>query len=234
MYKGELMSRDESNKNMRKIYANLKPFSTINITFYFLCICLVLSSLYFFFQIITTNYKDASGILILVGLSGALITLTYNIRRHLSEDYFKDASTKLEKAYAVLLDTKTGEITRDRFSWGTSARLLLSAENISKHIIMKSHKRIYNEYISYWKVEFRKIIKDFSHAYYASSQGKQSGEADEISVDTIYVIHKFLLWEDDIKDALVKQKIEPKVMQEIKISYPFVYDYISSVKRRFK
>lgn len=220
-------------QHARKIWGSLKPYSMINITFYFLCVCLVISSLYFFFQTISAGYKDASGILILVGLSGALITLTYNIRRHLSEDYFKDASTKLEKAFAVLLDKKTGEITRDRLSWATSARLLLSAEKISNHIIMSSHKEIYNEYIHYWKVEFKKIIKDFAYSVYTSGKENWNGKADEIPTDAIYIIHKFILWENGIKDPLFKQKIESNVVREIKSSYPFLYDYLSKIDARF-
>ncbi len=109
------------------IYAlnSVKPFTAINLFFYVIIIALIFFSLVFTFLFVSDGAGDYTKYFILLAVSVTLLTLVYNIRRHVSEDYYKDAKEHLDKAFEIL-QPKEGDIRppNDRYIWLPAARFL--------------------------------------------------------------------------------------------------------------
>lgn len=225
----------------------IKPLSLINVFFYFLiCTLLIALSLLLFpfFSASTpvvpsgVNLQEKSSAKdywVILGFLAAAITLTYNIRRHLSEDYYKEAKSQLEKSYLCLCNNPSQKITNDRLKWLTTARLLLSAERISNKIIMSSHKYIYKEDKQYWRIRFVEIIEDFPEDFY---QGHADGVVtdfenmhEKISLASIYAIHKFMQWDDSYIDPLEKQLLSKDQRTYISRRYPILRRIIDKAEK---
>lgn len=128
----------------------LKPFSFLNIFFYLMI--LIVSCLFISFLVIfLSGSGNSAQPLTLLAVGAALLTLVYNVRRHISEDYSKEARSYLEKAYETLKPSEPGKNPiNDRLLWLTSARMLKISENLSKKILFDSHRDAYIEDRQYW------------------------------------------------------------------------------------
>lgn len=233
----------------------LKPFSVINILFYMLifiasllvgviCLALIfpLSPSMNPVQLTTseaiisdsTPFKDY---LIILGFMAAALTLTYNIRRHLSEDYYKEAKSQLEKAFNTLVIDKA-HVTNDRLKWLTCARLLLSAERIGNKIIMSSHKYIYKEDKQYWRVKLVEVVTDFDEYFYLGGDGgffeESPGVVDKVSLDSLLVVHKFMQWDEAYADPLGHQLLNADQERHILHFYPKLHKIIIKERQHFK
>lgn len=221
-------------KGLKKSYYYIRPLSFVNILFYFLSGLLVLGICWFVKDTVSEGVEHSSKVLIFVALCAALITLIYNIRRHLSEDYYKEAKSQLEKAFYILQENPDKPITRDRLKWLTCARLLLSADRISKKIIMSSHKHIYKEDKQYWKARFYEIIEDFSEDFYAGYTGDFFADfvngRNKISLASVYAVHKFMQWDDDYIDPLEIKEWSDEQLSDISRNYPILRSVIKKAK----
>nr|DAE11147.1 MAG TPA: hypothetical protein [Peduovirinae sp. ctySy20] len=209
----------------KRLYFWLRPFSFINVVFYFVCVmCLV-----FFAFFLSRLFMNAQGdhYVSFVALLAALATITtliYNLRRHISEDYFKDAKEYLKRAYDILEPELDGLPPNDRMSWLDAARLLGISERLGDKILMDSHKESYNEEREFWRSKFRKIIKDFPDSYYCVSPDKfivyGAGDREPIAESSIYSVHKFIAWNDDYVDPLPNVSFSIKDISKIQKEFP--------------
>lgn len=207
------------------IYAlnSVKPFTAINLFFYVIIIALIFFSLVFTFLFVSDGAGDYTKYFILLAVSVTLLTLVYNIRRHVSEDYYKDAKEHLDKAFEIL-QPKEGDIRppNDRYIWLTAARFLKVSERLAERIMMTSHKDMYREERQYWRVKFSGLVKDFPAEYYAESVGKMSGWSSHdrapLSESSLVVIYKFLDWEKGYVDPLDNLTFTDDEIEHMRIS----------------
>jgi hypothetical protein len=186
-----------------------RPFIFVNLIFYFVIFLFVVLGVVFLKHYMSGDDEGYTQFFILLTVSVTFLTLIYNVRRHISEDYFKDAKEHLKKAYDAL-SPKDGETKppNNRLTWLTAARFLKTAEKLSNKIIMASHKDMYREERQYWRMKFLEIVKDFPENYYAESPEKMLiwGVADRrpLSESSLVVVYKFIEWSDDYIDPLEK------------------------------
>ncbi|MEQ5194616.1 hypothetical protein [Klebsiella pasteurii] len=190
----------------------LRPFSFVNICFYFLTFLLAVLTVTFLLLAISGNVDGnrTTYIAILASLI-AITTLSYNIRRHVSEDYSKDAKEYLKRAYEMLAPKNPSDLPpNDRMSWLTAARFLKIADRLGQKIIMSSHKKIFIEEKQYWRWKLGEIIKNFPNEYYAQSPEKfimySQVDKEPLSEHSLYVIHKFIEWDDTYEDPLKTER----------------------------
>ncbi|CAI0971146.1 Uncharacterised protein [Serratia proteamaculans] len=200
-----------------------KPFTAINLFFYGIIIALVFFSLVFTFLFVSDGTGEYAKYFILLAVSVTLLTLVYNIRRHVSEDYYKDAKEHLEKAFEIL-QPKEGDVwpPNDRYIWLTAARFLKVSERLAAKIMMTSHKDMYREERQYWRVKFRGLVKDFPAEYYAESAEKMGGwssrDRSPLSEPSLVVIYKFLDWEKGYVDPLDNLTFTDDEIEHMRIS----------------
>ncbi|EPD2884530.1 hypothetical protein ACR8XW_003799 [Klebsiella michiganensis] len=190
----------------------LKPFLFVNIFFYFFTFLLAALTLTFLFLTISSDVsgKSTAYIAILASLI-AITTLLYNVRRHISEDYSKDAKEYLKRAYEMLTPKNPGDLPPDdRMSWLTAARFLKVADRLGQKIIMSSHKKIFIEEKQYWRWKLGRIIKNFPSEYYAQSPEKfiisSPEDKEPLSEYSLYVVHKFIEWDEGYEDPLKTER----------------------------
>ncbi|EPA8175206.1 hypothetical protein ACQ69G_003444 [Yersinia enterocolitica] len=194
---------------MRKTYNYFKPFSIVNLFFYMVSLSFfILMFTFLILFIVSDNDKQSiTGFFILLTAAITLLTLIYNIRRHVSEDYYKEAKEYLQRSYKNLEPKMEGQApSNDRTAWLTTARFLKTAERLSAKIIMSSHKDAYIEEREYWRKKFQSIIKDFPYHYYAESPETftiySQYQRSPIAESSLVVIYKFIAWDDDYEDPL--------------------------------
>ena len=167
-------------------------------------------------QAVTPFLAEIGPLVVGAGVLVALITLALNMRRQSSEDYLESASELIEKAYNILaqLDDK-GRPKNIRLNWLTAARCLITSENISKLVAVKSHKKIYRERREYWQARFYDLInpsgEGFPEDYYADSPKNMIMSSEEerepLDESSLAVMYRFVLWPKGFEDPL---KNEPK------------------------
>lgn len=217
-----------------------KPFSLINILFYVVILALVLMSLGFFIVFLNSNGGvEYTQFFILLTVSVTLLTLIYNIRRHVSEDYYKEAKEHLKKAFETLAPkSNEGRPKNDRFLWLTCARFLRTSERFSKRIIMSSHKDMYIEERQYWRVKFMEIIKDFPSNYYAESPEHlimhSADVRSPIAESSLYVIYGFIQWDEKYTDPLDNHRFTDEKIRDMRIHGPRGLGDLLSEHRKLK
>ncbi|WP_439069709.1 hypothetical protein ACSJL3_005003 [Serratia nevei] len=222
----------------------LKPFTAINLFFYGIILTLAFFSLVFSFLFVFDGTGEYTKFFILLAVSVTLLTLVYNIRRHVSEDYYKDAKEYLEKAFEML-QPKEGDIKppNDRYIWLTAARFLKVSERMAGKIMMTSHKDMYREERQFWRVKFSGLVKDFPAEYYAESPEKMrvwgSRDRDPLSESSLVVIYKFIEWEKNYVDPLKSLKFTDDEIDKMRFSTyrqlgEFLQDVRAFIKREYK
>lgn len=214
---------------------SVKPFTTINLFFYVIILALVVLSLVFSF-LFFDGAGDYARYLILLAVTVTLLTLVYNIRRHVSEDYYKYAKEHLEKAYEIL--QPRGEMDKppnDRLIWLTAARFLEVSEGLSSKIMMTSHKDMYREERQYWRMKFKSIIRDFPAEYYAESPEKMGGwssrDRDPLSEASLVVVYTFIEWDKSYVDPLGNLTFTDDDIEKMRFStYRQLGEFLHSVR----
>ncbi|BEM40484.1 hypothetical protein SME10J_42110 [Serratia marcescens] len=223
---------------------NLKPFTAINLFFYGVISILVFLSLLFSLLFVSDGAEEYAKYFILLAVSVTLLTLVYNIRRHVSEDYYKDAKEYLEKAFEILQPREGDDRPpNDRYIWLTAARFLKVSEKLAEKIMMTSHKDMYREERQYWRVKFRGLVKDFPAEYYAESAEKMGGwssrDRDPLSEASLVVIYKFIEWEKSYVDPLESLIFTDDEIEKMRFSTyrqlgEFLHDVREFRKREYK
>lgn len=159
---------------------------------------------------------DIAPLVVGAGALVALFTLALNIRRQQSEDYLKNASGLLKKAYTVL--AQVGENNRPksiRINWLAAARFIRASDNISKRITEPSHKAIYREHREYWRARFHDLInpgaEGFPENYFATSPKTfitwSDDDREPLSETSLAVLYRFVRWPRGFEDPI---KNEPE------------------------
>lgn len=202
--------------------SSLNLIGGVNFLFYTLMVTLLFFLCFFIRNFFDSNSSPhyVSYLAILASLA-ALITLVYNVRRHLSEDYCKEAKEYLKRSFEVLAPKDESSLPpNSRRSWLTAARFLKTSERLSKKIIMTSHKDAYVEEAEFWRVRYREIIKDFPEDYYAESPDKfiiwGSNDRDPIAESSIYVIYKFMEWDATYSDPLPNMRFSGEDIKRLR------------------
>ncbi|HCF3751144.1 TPA: hypothetical protein NID23_005733 [Pseudomonas aeruginosa] len=151
------------------------------------------------------------------GVLIALITLSYNQTRSLSEDYLESATDFLSKAFDTLdqKKDKDGRPVNDRLVWLTAARLIAISETISDKIILKSHKLIWQEQQEYWRGRFRDLVsptrEGFPPEYYADKPQDYIHRTEStrapLAEKSLAVIYRFVEWPKNRVDPLSKHTL---------------------------
>lgn len=223
---------------LKEISNYCRPISLINMSFYVLIFCLFTVMTYFIYAVFYLDGKGhaTSYIAILASLV-AITTLTYNARRHISEDYSKEAKEYFKRAYETLVPKDGADLPpNDRMSWLTAARFLSIAERMGGEIIMSSHKEAYVEEKHFWRWKFVELIKNFPVDYYSLSPKKfifwTPGDREPISEYSIYVIHKFIEWEDNYKDPLKTKRFSDEEIDSLgRKGFSNLQDFLLEVKK---
>lgn len=216
-----------------------RPFSFINLVFMVLSTFVTIGVLFLPWVIINHNDDLLKNYFLFLGFGGVLLSFTYNIRRHTSEDYFKEAKEQLAKAYDIIHTENPSEITRDRLKWLTTARILNSSHILSSRIMMKSHKDLYSEEKQYWRIKFRELIGDFPHDFFDDTYehflGSGYADATPISDSSMIVLYRFMRWDDSYKDPLLLDKyikLSEMEMRDMSVLGPSnLYEYLTKKDR---
>ncbi|WP_143182271.1 hypothetical protein [Serratia fonticola] len=223
-----LRNKISNSPMLSSILENAKPYSLINIFFYLVIFALFVISISFIFIFIFLNHAvdgKYTQFLILLTVAVTLLTLIYNIRRHVSEDYCKEAREYLKKAFEVI-KPKDGEDRprNDRFLWLTCARFLKTSERFGEKIIMASHKDMYLEERQYWRVKFHEVIKDFPSEYYAEKPEHlimhNSSVRSPLAETSLYVIYNFTDWHEDYVDPLEDYRFSEEDIDKMQVRGP--------------
>lgn len=232
----------------KKIMEWFKPFSFINVFFYILICIVFLSAIALTIMFFSTSEDVVSAVpntsgknspkdyLVILGFLAAGLTLTYNIRRNLSEDYFKEAREQLKKAFDTLnVRDEEGAISNDRLRWLTTARTLLIAERIGKKIMMGSHKEIHVEDRQFWRMQFHGIVKNFPEEFYAQDPEDMiwhdGQRRSPISESSLVIIHDFIDWDASYKDPLKSDSFSEEKLDLLDRHYPNMVGVLRAVRR---
>lgn len=214
----------------------LAPFSLVNILFHSLLFILCISILIIFSLVLFTDISRTKDYLIILGFLAAALTLTYNVRRHLSEDYFKEAREQLQKAFDILnAYDADGRLSNDRLRWLTAARTLLIAERIGKKIMMSSHKEINIEDRQFWRMKFHEIVKNFPEEFYAEKAEHMihhmADVRSPISEASLVIIHEFIDWDESYVDPLKREFFSDEKLDLLDRHYPHMVRVLRTVRR---
>lgn len=191
-----------------RVYNYLRPFSFVNVVFHVFLVVLVILIVFFVSSVLVSEEnKNIAAYVAIVASTLALTTLTYNARRHISEDYSKDAKEYLKRAYEILAPSTPDAFPPDtRMAWLTAARNIKIAERLGSQVIMSSHKESFVEEKQFWRLKLGEIIKNFPPKYYAEPPEKfivcGPDDKEPLSEYSLYVVHKFIDWDDEYKEPL--------------------------------
>jgi len=170
----------------------------------------IISALGFIGIILTINIQARA---ISAQLSG--ITQEKEIRD--DEVYSKQAIECLDEALATLTDPENGRLLRSRVAWLESARLILTAQALSRDIKSASMRRVYGAAEKLARSKFsskldpRYCRETMQPSYYDGpdwvayfSDNKQ----EKLERYSVYVIYKFTSWQSDELDILVSAREE--------------------------
>ncbi|WP_447908119.1 hypothetical protein [Serratia fonticola] len=191
---------------MSKSASYILPFTIINF-FFLLLICLMLLGFGFSIKLLVGDNVDAlKNSFLFLGFAGVLLTFTYNLRRHVSEDYFKEAKEQIAKAYDIIFCENPVDLTKDRLKWLTTARMLRTSERLSKKIMMESHKELYSEEKQYYRIKFSELIGDFPDGFFDDSleyfKDPFNSKKSSIVDDSLIVVSRFMAWDKNYEDPL--------------------------------
>jgi hypothetical protein len=190
----------------RSMFSQIKPFSVINSLFITL-VASIFCGLMLSIKIIISNDNEAlKNYFLFLGFGGVLLSFTYNLRRHVSEDYFKEAKEQLGKALDIIYCENHAELTKDRLKWLTVARMLKTSERLSKKIMMTSHKELYAEEKQYYRIKFKELIGGFPDGFFSDSleyfRDPVNSDKSSLSDDSIFTVMSFVNWDEGYKDPL--------------------------------
>jgi len=150
-------------------------------------------------------------IVVTIGVYVAVWKLVADQRWRRSEVYLEQAKELLEKAFNALeVDSSTGYPINSRQRWLSSSRLLLSALALGERISEPSQKETLNEYLEYWRIQFRELL-DFEgerspdeHYFYepGSLHSWSPRVRAPIAECSIAVLYRFMQWPDGVEDRL--------------------------------
>lgn len=215
----------------------LCPFSLINIVFYIVCLICFVFFVFFMVRLLVNESGDhyVSFVALLAAMA-TITTLIYNLRRHISEDYFKDAKEYLKRAYEVLEPEDDNLPPNDRMSWLDAARLLAISERLGDKILMDSHKESFSEEREFWRSKFRKIIKDFNLSYYCVDVERFSvwsvGDREPIAESSIYYVHKFISWDENYLDPLPNIIFSKDELSKLSRKFPRLVELLKRTRKR--
>jgi len=208
---------------------NMRPLGLINTLFHIIVITLILNFLVVLFSsLILSSYKELEEFMRLfwpiVVFQLAALGFVYNLRRHLSEDYYKEAKEQLSKAYENLNHFVDGQLDNDRLRWLTTARMLSISNMLSKKIMMSSHKIMYREEKQFWRMKFVDLVIDFPSSFYADSPKHlimHSGdERAPIAEASLVEIYDFMKWPEDYIDPLNDKRFSDEEIERMTIRGP--------------
>lgn len=168
----------------------------------------------------TVSVVDLGPLVVAAGALTALVAFVVNLRRARSEDVLKAATDFLEKACEKLAPTDGSNIPcNNRRAWLSSARLILTAEELASGITEESHQLIYRETKEYWRTRLHELIfpsiEGLPSSFYAERPEHMiswSGRArDPLSEKSLAFLYRFIRWPDDAVDRL---KNEPTFTDE--------------------
>jgi hypothetical protein len=129
---------------------------------------------------------EIAPLLVLAGVLTAVLAFLFNLRRGRSEDVLEAVSGLFEKAHEALL-TKEGTLTNHRHAWLSAARLIATAETLSKQIAELSHQTIYKEEKEYW----RGRLYDWSGRV-----------RDPLAEKSLALLYRFIQWPQERPDPM--------------------------------
>ncbi|MEE5131406.1 hypothetical protein V2J82_13230 [Pseudomonas alliivorans] len=125
------------------------------------------------------------------------------------EVYNRQAIQCLEEALTKLITPRDGEISRDKVAWLESARLILSAKELSSRITSESMRTVYSASEKLIRSKFMTILDpntnpntllpQFFDGPYTEQEAKGSSSLEKRSVFTIY---KFASWPREERDLI--------------------------------
>ncbi|CAI0698080.1 Uncharacterised protein [Serratia quinivorans] len=190
----------------RNVLSQIKPFSVINSLFIVLVLFIFFGLVLSMKMIISNDNEALKNYFLFLGFGGVLLSFTYNLRRHVSEDYFKEAKEQLGKSFDIIDCVDHAELTKDRLKWLTTARMLKTSERLSKKIMMTSHKELYIEEKQYYRIKFKELIGDFPDGFFDDSldyfRDPINSDKSSLSDDSIFTVMSFVIWDERYKDPL--------------------------------
>ncbi|PMO47177.1 hypothetical protein BCT11_04590 [Vibrio sp. 10N.222.52.B12] len=157
------------------------------------------------------NLVKVSPLLAFLGAISALYIWAANVVRLRSDDILKEVGNMYKRSYDTLSGSKNNELPQnDRMLWLTSARLLLSAQDLSLNLTEPSHKKIHKEIEAFWQWKFYLLISseknNFPENYFSEGVSHyiaySKGKSAPIAVPSLIVLYKFFQWKDDGIDRL--------------------------------
>ncbi|WP_137822829.1 hypothetical protein [Pseudomonas sp. D(2018)] len=120
------------------------------------------------------------------------------------ENYAKQAVVCLERAFAKVNPPKENRIPiRNRLLWLECARTLLSADELADRIKSDGFKAFYASEREHWRGKFRDLFEPDGLFEDSQSPKYYRGLGEEqLDSDSVYVIYKFMTWQDDQPDIL--------------------------------
>jgi len=226
----------------KKINNYLKPYSFINVFFNVIVYSILLSFIAAIICILPSSTPDAEEFMKtywpIVVFQLAALGYVYNIRRHLSEDYYKEAKDQLSKAYENLSHYKDGMLDNDRLRWLTTARMISVSNMLSKKIMMSSHKIINREDRQFWRIKFSNIVEDFPAKFYAEKPEHlmmhAGHERSPIAEASLVEIYDFMKWPDDYVDPLYDKRFSNEEIERMTIRGPRGLGYLLKAHRELK
>lgn len=154
-------------------------------------------------------------------------------------NYFNHATASLERSYITLAgELAAREPLRDRLAWLSSARLLMSAADVSKRIspLSVGLHALYEGEEEHWRRRFYELFHPqglprigFNGAYFSESFAPHRAQIDERS---IRVIFEFLTWPGDKADPIdLVNKYTSEELDAMGSSMSGVREYVRSMPR---
>lgn len=181
----------------------------------FLIFCLALVGSWTAYRLSTNpalfSPSEVGPALTLCAVIVAWFTWTKNGERSASGDYLDSAKDLLEKAHAALdVRDEEGRPQNKRMHWLTAARLICTAEEVASKIREESHKRIWEEHVSYWRGRFYDLInpgiEGFPSEYYAERPEHMyaytAEDREPLSERSLAVLYRFAKWPEGRPDPM--------------------------------
>lgn len=127
------------------------------------------------------------------------------------EVYNKQSIECLNEAYNKLINTENGRLLRDRINWLESARLLITAQNLSSWIASKSVNETYRAAEKVIKSRFSNLLNPENSPetklsnYFTEVDWERSmeGSSDwDLDRASVFVIYRFASWQDSEPDEI--------------------------------
>ncbi|MEE4231987.1 hypothetical protein V2I85_10465 [Pseudomonas viridiflava] len=146
--------------------------------------------------------------------------------------YNRQALQCLDEALTKLTNPNTNEIVRDRVAWLESARLILSAEELSSMITSESMRTVYSASQRLIRSKFMTMLDpkknpqtsrpQFFDGPYSEQEIKGSNRLEKRSVYTVY---KFASWPNDEHDLINNVETDYSI-DPINLGYSGAVEYL--------